>query len=153
MWRYLASVQPPAKKRKTDKVKEKDSKYEDSRTRSFQMAWLEKFGEWLRFEQTSKLMFCTACEKHAPKDSNFVKGCSSLRMESLKMHESSKVHAKSMQVAKAAAAPPGTSGSIQQTIQHLNEEAVAKLKILFRTAHALAKHCAIVLEDDSDFSS
>ena len=141
MWRYIEGVQPPPIKQKTVEEKEKASKYEETRTRSFQKTWMEKFGEWLRYEDSNKLMFCTVCEKFAPRDSNFVKCCSSLQFESLKMHEASKVYARSIQAAKAAAAPPGTSGSIQHAIQQLNEEAVAKLKILFSTAHALAKHC------------
>ena len=101
---------------------------------------MEKFGEWLRYDDSTKRMFCTLCEKHAPKDHNFIKGCSSLRIESLKMHESSKIHARSVEVEKAANSPPGTTGSIQHAIQVLNE-AVAKLKILLRTTHAIAKHC------------
>ena len=92
-------------------------------------------------KMTPSFMFCTLCEKHTPKDSNFVKGCLSLHIESLKKYESSKVHVRSLEVAKTASAPPGMSGSIQHSIHHLNEEAVTKLKILFRTAHALAKHC------------
>ena len=140
MWRFIEGVGPPAKK-KTEEEKQKASKqYEESRTRSFQMSWMKTFREWLRYDDSTKLMFCTLCEKHAPKDHNFVKGCASLRIESLKMHASSKIHARSVEVEKAAANAPGTSGPIHHAIQRLNEEAVAKLKILFRTAHAIAKH-------------
>jgi hypothetical protein len=85
-------------------------------------------------------MFCIFCEKYGPSDQNFVKGCSSLRVESLKVHSQSAVHAKSEQVVKATTSNPGTT-PIEQAIQTLNASAVEKLQIFFCTCHTLAKHC------------
>ena len=116
-------------------------KYEaETRIRTFQESWLKKFSPWLRYDASSKLMFCTFCEKYAPSDQNFVKGCASLRVESLKVHAQSAVHAKSEQAVKVAKSDPGTT-PIEQAVQALNASALEKLQILFRTCHALAKHC------------
>ena len=138
MWRFLSSVEPPAKK-KADEKPASSKQYEETRVRKFQKAWLTKFNGWLRYDNETELMFCVLCERYGPKDQKFVKGCTSLRMESLKTHASSKVHARSVEADKAAKSRPGTT-PVVRLLQQMNAEAIEKLRILFRTAHAVAKH-------------
>ena len=116
MWRYLQNAkEPPPKKRKTDGEKTVSRKeYEDNqRVRTFQQSWMTKFSTWLRFEADRQLMFCTVCEKYSSADQNFVKGCASMRLESLRMHERSQVHANSLRAAEAATAAHGTTPVVE----------------------------------------
>ncbi|KAJ8049651.1 hypothetical protein HOLleu_02489 [Holothuria leucospilota] len=138
MWRYCSSIKEPEKKRK--RTQEDQSKYEDRRQRKFQETWLTNpaFKLWLRYDAEKGLMFCKCCEKHGPAEQVFVQGCRSNRIESLQKHVASRCHIKAVEMEKALSSQPGTSPA-EQMLGKMNALAMAKLDILFRNAHALAK--------------
>lgn len=149
MWRFLSNVEPPKKRSKTEEEKRvvRQEYDQNKRQRSFQDAWLHNpdFKPWLRYEKESKLMFCSICENWAGVTSKgvgkteFVKGCASLRIESLHKHFKSEVHSKAAAAKVASEAPPGTSEA-DRCLKQLNKVAYDWLQILFRTCHSLAKH-------------
>ena len=62
------------------------------RKRSFLPAWQNDF-EWVRYSEVEDAMFCKYCEKNdKSKTSNFVSGCQSFRIDSLKYHEKTSNH-------------------------------------------------------------
>ena len=83
MWKYLSGVEPPPKKSKKDCE-------EHRKTRSFREIWRENQA-WLQYDEKEGAMFCTSC-KTTSKQNEFVKGCHSFRLESVKIHENSEVH-------------------------------------------------------------
>ena len=56
-------------------------------------------------------MVCSLCKKYKKIESNFVKGCTSFRLTSIKKHEESVDHKKSVEAAKATST---SSSSISQ---------------------------------------
>lgn len=154
MWRFVKGIEPPKKKCKTDEEKRSSGKEYDQniRKRSFQKSWLDHqdFESWLRYDDGTKLMFCKTCEgrvagltedcaKSISRKTEFIKGCASLRIESLRIHAKSEFNIKSVAIQKAREAAPGTSEA-DRCLRQLNAAAFKRLEILFRTCHALAKH-------------
>jgi hypothetical protein len=86
-------------------------------------------------------MFCIWCEKHSPiQDQGFVKeGCSSLQLESVKKHDTSKVHVQSAKAAEPIKSTP-ENRPIDKGIRMMNT-AFDRLSILFWSIHAIAKQC------------
>ena len=112
MWRYLDGVSAPPAKKKKSEAGEKQAKYEkEERRRAFLPSW-QKNWPWLKFvpaslsaSTTSQTppaggnMFCEVCQSAsqlhrslAQKNVFVDAGCTSLRLESLKVHETSSNH-------------------------------------------------------------
>lgn len=79
--------------------------------RSFQQS-LAVNRPWLKFDATKNVMFCELCQKFDKKKrSNFVEGCSLLKLDSVVKHEVTDVHKlavsadKSEKLKKSSAAP------------------------------------------------
>lgn len=161
MWRFIEGVsQPPAKKKKNEKGA---AAYEEKRRRTFLPSW-QKDRPWLVFmpkqndsqpsnevtvsQSTSQTassggeMFCEICKKASKTDKTiaqnnvFVEGCSSLRLESVKIHETSANHVRATTIVTAKAEPEKTPA--YKMICLLNKETIEKLSKLFRTCHGLA---------------
>ena len=153
MWRYLDGVAPPKKKKSNNS--EKQTEYEqEERKRSFIPSW-KLNRPWLTFVQESSAaadsalqpggaMFCETCRSAAKINKTiaqrnvFVDGCSSLRLESVKIHETSATHIKATQILSAKSEPEKTPA--YKMICTLNKETIEKLSKLFRTCHGLAMH-------------
>ncbi|PIK35588.1 putative zinc finger protein [Apostichopus japonicus] len=130
MWRFLNNVEPPKKKSKSAEEKRAAGKEYDQtkRQRSFQNSWLAhpNFKLWLRYDKETALMFCNICEQWATSTgqamgkTEFVKGCSSLRIESLHKHAKSETHTGAVAAKGAAEAPPGTS-TADKLLRQMNQ--------------------------------
>ena len=89
-------------------------------------------------------MFCEICKTASQTDKTiaqnnvFVQGCSSFRVESVKIHESSANHVRATTIVAARAEPEKTP--VYEMICSLNKETLEKLSKLFRTCHGLAVH-------------
>ncbi|XP_071848829.1 zinc finger protein 862-like isoform X1 [Apostichopus japonicus] len=148
MWRFLNNVEPPKKKSKSAEEKRAAGKEYDrtKRQRSFQNSWLAhpNFKLWLRYDKETALMFCNICEQWATSTgqamgkTEFVKGCSSLRIESLHKHAKSETHTGAVAAKGAAEAPPGTS-TADKLLRQMNQTVINRLEVMFRTCHFLAK--------------
>ncbi|PIK53263.1 putative zinc finger protein [Apostichopus japonicus] len=148
MWRFLNNVEPPKKKSKSAEEKRAAGKEYDQtkRQRSFQNSWLAhpNFKLWLRYDKETALMFCNICEQWATSTgqamgkTEFVKGCSSLRIESLHKHAKSETHTGAVAAKGAAEAPPGTS-TADKLLRQMNQTVINRLEVMFRTCHFLAK--------------
>ena len=66
--------------------------YEKKRERRFQSRWLEMY-PWLMYDEGSRKMYCQYCMRHRPSGpGTFVKGCPTLRLTTLQIHEHSHEH-------------------------------------------------------------
>ena len=93
MWRYYKSVDNPKTKQTPEDKKQKDKQYEAKRRkRSFLDEWKQD-RPWLRFDSDSQAMFCEYCINTGvePEKSNFVKGCTNIRFETIR-HQLSQFH-------------------------------------------------------------
>ena len=116
MWRYLDGVSAPPAKKKKSEAGEKQAKYEkEERRRAFLPSW-QKNRPWLKFvpaslsasatSQTASAggnMFCEICQSAFQLDRSLAQknvfvdaGCTSLRLESIKIHETSSNHLKAI---------------------------------------------------------
>ena len=92
MYRYLQGVQPPKRKQTAEENKAYDREYESKHyKRLFQSEWKAN-RPWFRAEikeDDKELMFCDFCVKTGKESENnaFVKGCSNLKLYSIKKHE------------------------------------------------------------------
>ncbi|XP_060554316.1 zinc finger protein 862-like [Ruditapes philippinarum] len=139
MWRFLDGVSEPKKKRlSADDKKKYFNEYEkNKRSRSFLLDW-KKERPWL--ENTENGMKCSYCNEYESKrQSLFVQGCKSYKIETIKLHEQSKSHLK-CQACYHAKCVPASMSEAGKIVQKLNDENFKKMAILFRTAHALAIH-------------
>ena len=150
MWRFIEGVDNPSRKRKLDEVdkRERDQKYDnESRKRDFLEPWKVN-RKWLSFDKTKNAMFCTICCERATtgggtgsktdQTSNFVTGCRNFRLESVTAHEKSELHTRSVGIEAAKMAKVGTTAAAK-LMETLNKHVFARLTVLFRNAHALAK--------------
>ncbi|XP_060563884.1 uncharacterized protein LOC132723223 [Ruditapes philippinarum] len=139
MWRFLDGVsQPKKKKLSADDKRKYFNEYEkNKRSRSFLLDW-KKERPWL--ENTENGMKCSYCNEYESKrQSLFVQGCKSYKIETIKLHEQSKSHLK-CQACYHAKCVPASMSEAGKLVQKLNDENFKKMAILFRTAHALAIH-------------
>ena len=148
MWRYFDKVSPPPSP-------EQSSKYEqDQRKRAFSPSWQQN-RPWLKYldaesgqastsAAVKSAMYCQICQEASKIDRSvqqkhvFVDGCTSLRIESIKIHETSANHVKAAAIIAAMSQPEKTPAF--KIISSLNKETLEKLTRLFRTCHALALH-------------
>ena len=107
MWRYFEKVDDPKKRKRSDEERAAAKKvYEEKGKRKWLGAKWKEGGqqEWLEYDEEEKVMFCTWCKKYEPK-AKFVwcnKGTPNLKLESVKEHENSTTHRKSVAAEKAA---------------------------------------------------
>lgn len=136
MWRFVEGAKPP--KRPSEDKKERDQAYEKKRKRSFLPQWKVN-RPWLRVEASAQgdVMFCDYCinANVASDKTSFVRGCHSLRVESITYHEESNCHGfavrKHVNEQQPEAAP-----ALKAQIS-LNKQAMDRLTLLFRTVHAI----------------
>ena len=100
MWCFLTGVKPPPQKKA--KLSEADAHYEkEKRKREPQKTWKDK-RPWLQFTPDGT-MICSYCvdAKIPETKTEFVAGCKSARIESVKKHETSEVHVHAAEVIKS----------------------------------------------------
>ncbi|VDI13134.1 Hypothetical predicted protein [Mytilus galloprovincialis] len=117
-----------------EKKPSKYAKYEQNRgKRRFQESW--KTGRpWLKVSAES--MSCTWCTDVHEAPNEFC--WTTAKVETLKSHESSKAHIKSVGVIKGRTlVAKGEITEAQKSIESLNKAVINKLSILFKTVHAL----------------
>ncbi|XP_063448448.1 zinc finger protein 862-like [Mytilus trossulus] len=117
-----------------EKKPSKYAKYEQNRgKRRFQESW--KTGRpWLKVSAES--MSCTWCTDVHEAPNEFC--WTTAKVETLKSHESSKAHIKSVGVIKGRTlVAKGETTEAQKSIESLNKAVINKLSILFKTVHAL----------------
>ncbi|XP_070547018.1 zinc finger protein 862-like [Ptychodera flava] len=83
-------------------------------------------------------MYCDICRKYEGAGT-FVTGCTNFKLESVKVHNSSLSHKQNVSKWEAKQARPGETQA-EKTVLALNKHVLSKLVVLFKTAHALAKH-------------
>ncbi|KAK3090549.1 hypothetical protein FSP39_012619 [Pinctada imbricata] len=134
MWKYIQGVEPPKKKIKRDCESHR-------KPRSLKESWKTN-RPWLEFrddegDAPSPSMICKVCTESG-KINEFVKGCKSLRLESVKIHESSEAHKHACEIVSNREKKVGERPA-EKAIQQMNSDIFEKLLILFRNAHAIAK--------------
>ena len=139
MWNFIKGVQPPKRKQTSEERKEKDASYEKCRKRNFVTSW-KQGRPWLRVETNpdgEEMMFCDYCIKAGTSSdrNSFVKGCASLRLESIKYHEASNTHLFAANKQKNEQNP--TEAPALRAQLSLNKLAIDRLKILFMNVYAL----------------
>ena len=139
MWRYLDGVTPPKRKQSTEERKERDQSYEKHRKRVFVNSW-KKDRSWLRVKTKAdgeEVMFCDFCIKAeiSADKTNFINGCKSLKLESIKHHETSNMHLfaanKHFNEENPSEAP-----ALKAQLS-LNKLAMDRLSLLFRNVYAI----------------
>ncbi|XP_023932929.1 zinc finger protein 862-like [Lingula anatina] len=88
-------------------------------------------------------MTCLLCKEHAgTSDSinNFVTGTTNFRIEAIKSHERSKCHERAVSIKQASESTGPAESQAGRTLQSLKAHERDRLSILFRNAHAVAKH-------------
>ena len=74
--------------------------YEAKRVRSFQKEW-QSGRPWLIFDEAKNVMFCECCKSGGAQGS-FTSGSGNFKLDSIKQHESSKIHIKDVVATPAA---------------------------------------------------
>ena len=129
--------EPPPWKRQHDTAYDANK-----RVRRFQVGW-RTHCPWLKYDDASSTMWCATCQanahRHADANGNFAVGTKSLQLTSVKSHEVTSSHKRESAAADAATRPAMESIAGRMLVS-MNKVLVDKLKIKFRTVHALAKH-------------
>ena len=100
MWRFLTGIQAPPQKKA--KLSETDARYKkEKRKRKPQKTWKDN-RPWLQFTPDGT-MICSYCvdAKIPETKTEFVAGCKSARIESVKKHDTSEVHVRAAEVIKS----------------------------------------------------
>ena len=142
MWHFIQGVQPPKRKQSAEERKECDTSYEKRHKRGFVSSW-QSTQPWLRVEHNAdgeEILFCDYCIKaEVPSEKTaFIKGCKSLQLESIKVHEGSNMHLFSTNKYKNEQNPSEAPALKAQL--SLNKLAMDRLKIMFCTVYALNLH-------------
>ena len=131
-----------------EEVKKRNQEYEQTkRKRLFKDVWKQN-RPWLRIEKKDgkEVMFCDYCipisssahhERNVQKNA-FIYGCSNIRLEIIKIHESTNTHLYAVNRKKNQCDPKNAPAHRAQ--QSLNKAIYAKLSIMFRTVHAINIH-------------
>ena len=141
MLRFLTGSKAPQEKVKQSEKEHKDylSSYESIKRKRCVLPHWRKDRPWLRVETNSEedTMFCDYCIKAGVSSdkSAFVKGCSSIRLESIKYHEGSNQHLLAAKKHINEMKPSEAPAMIAH--QSLNRALFPKLQFLFRNVHAL----------------
>ena len=139
MWRYIAGISPPAKrKQSTEERKEYFSKYEATqrkRRNDDVVAEWKSSRPWLI--DTSSGLTCSFCSDFSrDRNLNYITGCKAYKLDSIRKHETSKQHQHCALIAEAKSQNPSES-SASKIIIKLNTEIIQKLEKMFRNCHAL----------------
>lgn len=104
--------------------------------RRFNSEWAEG-REWLQHDTENGVMFCEWCRCFDRNEhrNQFVKGCGSMKLESVKKHELSRQH-KDAEAAHRAHVQPDHA-PMELAIQKMEKEEVEQMKSLFNTAFYL----------------
>ena len=142
MWNYIKGVSAPKRKQTTEERRSRDHSYEKKRKRTFRDDW-KADRPWLRVEVNTKgeeMMFCDFCIKAgiSSDKTSFVKGCTSLKLESIKHHEKGNMHLFAA-VKNSNEKKPDEAPAMKAKLS-LNKLAMDRLTILFRTVHAINLH-------------
>ena len=85
-------------------------------------------------------MFSIPCEMYGrDRRSSFVLGCQQFMAQGLKVHSNSKEHINAVKVREVKDTPDDKTPA-KNMLQRMNQAQMDRLTILFRNAHALAKH-------------
>ena len=109
-----------------------------SKRRRFNSNWTEGC-TWLKHNQDNSVMFCEWCRRFDRNEhrNQFVKGCSSMKLESVKKHEESRQHKDAKAAQRASARPHRTP--MELTIQTMERSEVKQMKRLFNAGFYLVE--------------
>jgi len=143
MWRHIKGVSNP-NKRKNDDKKDKDKTYNKEyeslkRQRTAMMTKWEVGRPWLEISECGLKMICRSCKKYSQKESQFISGCGSKKLDSVNKHEKSSEHKRCLEIEEAKRLEPDKSQAAQ-IIRTLNGDIFEKLEKMFRTCHAIVVH-------------
>ena len=140
MWNFVKGVKPPQKwKQTSDERRAHEHDYDQKcHKRAFKDDW--KNGRpWLRLEKKddTEVMFCDFCISAGVSTDKtaFISGCSNLRLETIKYHESSNTHL--LATNKHANVENPQDAPAYKAKLSLNKAVYAKLSIMFRNVHAI----------------
>lgn len=143
MWRYLPGVSQPSKRKRNDDDEEDEVRPQRTPSkRKFSEKW--RFGDngaerdWLKYDDDAKLMSCSVCRQYAKDNNSFVSGCKSMKLESIREHERSKCHIRCVSISRTQSEPLLASATVT-ALTAMSKQTSTKMKILFRTAHAIGK--------------
>ena len=121
-----------------DVCKSDDPTAPPSKRRRFNSNWTEG-RMWLKHDQDNILMFCEWCRRFNRNEhrNQFVKGCSSMKLESVKKHKESRQH-KDAEAAQRASARPHRA-PMELAIQTMERSEVGQMKRLFNTVFYLVE--------------
>ena len=106
--------------------------------RRYNSRWTEN-RPWLQYDCEMEVMFCVWCRQYdrTPDRNQFAKGCSSMKVESIKKHEISRQH-KDCESANRARATPHEA-PLERAIMSMGKEQQEKMEKLFRSAYYLVQ--------------
>ena len=104
--------------------------------RRFNTSWREG-REWLKYDADEGTMFCVWCRRFRRSDvrNQFVSGCASMKLESIKKHEQSQTHRDAAGAQRAQVRPD--RAPMEVALQSMEREELAQMKRLFNTAFYL----------------
>ena len=107
-----------------------------SKKRRFNCDWT-KGRAWLKHDTDNNVMFCEWCRSFDKSEyrNQFVKGCASMKLESIKKHELSAQHKHSEAVQRTHARPD--RAPMQLALKTMEQEKLEQMKCLFNTAFYL----------------
>ncbi|XP_076081027.1 zinc finger protein 862-like isoform X2 [Mytilus galloprovincialis] len=126
---------PKRPSRISDQVTEAKKKYEDKRVREFKTHWTDG-RPWLKYDNENSVMYCTYCKEQG-KGGKFVSGCTNFRIDTIQNHEVSSPHISATSVTER---PLPQNSLSAKAINSIKQTEYDRLSILFRNAHAVAKH-------------
>ncbi|XP_063408230.1 zinc finger protein 862-like [Mytilus trossulus] len=126
---------PKRLSRTSDQVTEAKKKYEDKRVREFKTHWMDG-RPWLKYDNENSVMYCTYCKEQG-KGWKFLSGCTNFRIDTIQNHEVSSPHISATSVAER---PLPQNSLAAKAINSIKQTEYDRLSILFRNAHAVAKH-------------
>ena len=134
-----ATASSSSSKSKKKKPSEADEKKEK---RTFKPMWTVG-RPWLTFD--GKAMFCSICKSQALKSQKgkkqwtFITGCTNLRVETIRDHETSATHTLALTVQENKQKPFSEKPAVSAWVS-LNTSYQTKVKRLMRNTHVLMKH-------------
>jgi len=146
--KYVPGAIPGKAKRKATSSDNVDNEQKTKVKRNFVEKW--KAGRpWLTYDSDKNKMFCNLCITH--KDSimtpnmaklvshSFINGTDNFKISTITDHESASGHIKAIQFNKAQTTSAETSNA-GRALLSMKEKDRSRLRILFRNAHAVARH-------------
>ena len=108
------------------------------RRRYYNSKWAEG-RDWLEFSKDEGLMFCSWCRKYDRNEhrNQFVRGCSSMKLESVKRHEASQQHADAKAAQLAHTRPE--QAPLEAALLTMEQAEFEQMRCLFNTAYYLVQ--------------